>query len=53
MFENVWHSLGCAAMQDEDWTEAIRAFTKVVALDSENGNAWNNLAAIQIKLGQK
>ncbi|KAF9582245.1 hypothetical protein BGW38_000459 [Lunasporangiospora selenospora] len=35
-------------MQLEDFEVAVEAFTKVVSLDQNNGEAWNNLAAIHM-----
>ncbi|KAJ7360146.1 Tetratricopeptide repeat domain 27, partial [Desmophyllum pertusum] len=51
--EGVWFSLGCAAMVTEDLEVSSKAFHRCVSLDSENGEAWNNLSNIYIKTGQK
>ncbi|KAF9161938.1 hypothetical protein DFQ26_004010 [Actinomortierella ambigua] len=51
LFENSWYVLGCAAMQVQHWDTAIRAFTRVVTLESANGEAWNNLAAVHMRKG--
>ncbi|KAF9407552.1 hypothetical protein BGZ94_002648 [Podila epigama] len=48
LFENSWYILGCAGMQLEDFDTAIEAFTRVVSIDINNGEAWNNLAAIHM-----
>ena len=53
LFENSWFTLGCAAMQVENWDEAQQAFMRCVMLESGNGEAWNNLAAIYIKQQRK
>jgi tetratricopeptide (TPR) repeat protein len=53
LFENAWFTLGCAAMQVEDWEEARSAFMRCVNLENGNGEAWNNLAAINIRLERK
>ena len=53
LFESAWFTLGCASMHIEDWEEAQRAFARCVALDSDNGEAWNNLSAVYIKLQRK
>jgi tetratricopeptide (TPR) repeat protein len=53
LFENSWFTLGCAAMQVEDWDEARRAFTRCVMLEQANAEAWNNLSAIHIREGRK
>ncbi|KAF9355748.1 hypothetical protein BGX26_006187 [Mortierella sp. AD094] len=49
LFENSWFILGCIGMQLEDFDIAIDAFTRVVSIDSSNGEAWNNLAAIHMR----
>ncbi|KAG0056576.1 hypothetical protein BGZ83_004358 [Gryganskiella cystojenkinii] len=49
LFENSWFILGCIGMQVEDFDVAIEAFTKVVSIDQNNGEAWNNLAAIHMR----
>ncbi|KAI3634693.1 hypothetical protein MIR68_007074 [Amoeboaphelidium protococcarum] len=46
LFESSWYALGCAALKIEDWDQAERGFRQCVQLNSENGEAWNNLAAI-------
>lgn len=53
LFENTWFSLGCAAMQIEDWEESQRAFMRCIMLNSVNGEAWNNLAAIHLRMKRK
>lgn len=40
-------------MQIEEWDQASRAFMRVVHLQQDNGEAWNNLAAIQIRQKKK
>lgn len=51
--EDVWFSLGCAAMASENLELASKAFHRCVSLDSWNGEAWNNLANVYIKKGLK
>lgn len=53
LFEGSWYILGCAAMFAEKWEIGARAFQRVVALDDEQPEAWNNLASIYIKMDQK
>lgn len=53
LFENSWFAMGCAAMQLEQWEVALNAFLRCVGLENENGEAWNNLAAIYIRLDRK
>ncbi|KAG0348931.1 hypothetical protein BG004_003648 [Podila humilis] len=49
LFENSWFVLGCIGMQLEDFDIALEAFSKVVSIDQNNGEAWNNLAAIHMR----
>ncbi|KAG0203616.1 hypothetical protein BGX28_004139 [Mortierella sp. GBA30] len=49
LFENSWFILGCIGMQLEDFDIALEAFTKVVSIDANNGEAWNNIAAIHMR----
>ena len=45
-----WFLLGCAAMRIEDWEEARDAFQRCVAIDEEDGESWNNLASMYLRL---
>ncbi|EDO46799.1 predicted protein, partial [Nematostella vectensis] len=51
--DGVWFSLGCAAMATNDLELANKAFHRCVNLDFSNGEAWNNLANVCIKLNNK
>ncbi|KAL7323273.1 hypothetical protein PS15p_211199 [Mucor circinelloides] len=53
LFEGSWYILGCAAMFTENWEVGSRAFQRVVALDDDQPEAWNNLASIYIKMDRK
>ncbi|KAJ3330343.1 hypothetical protein HDU76_005889, partial [Blyttiomyces sp. JEL0837] len=53
LFEHSWFVMGCAALRAEDWENAELAFRKTVQLDSENGEAWTNLASVYIKIQKK
>ncbi|KAJ1914424.1 hypothetical protein H4219_004805 [Mycoemilia scoparia] len=53
LFDNAWYMLGCAAMQIEDWETATSAFQRTVQLDYENGEAWNNMASIYMRMENK
>ncbi|KAJ2964045.1 hypothetical protein NQZ79_g920 [Umbelopsis isabellina] len=53
LFENSWFVMGCSAMQISDWNTGVRAFSRAVALDAENAEAWNNLASIYIRQDKK
>ena len=53
LFSSNWFDVGCAAMKLERWQTASEAFQRVIFIDSESGEAWANLASVQIRLGQK
>ncbi|KAF8165895.1 tetratricopeptide repeat domain 27 [Crassisporium funariophilum] len=46
-----WFILGCACMRVEDWEEAKNAFSRCVAIDEEDGESWNNLASMYLRMG--
>lgn len=50
LFPKIWFLLGCLAIQMEDWNRARNAFSRTVADDPDNGDAWNNLAAVYLQL---
>ena len=45
--------LGFAAMEVSNWEVAATAYRKYCALESDNFEAWNNLANCYIKMGNK
>jgi tetratricopeptide (TPR) repeat protein len=49
LFGKVWFVLGCAAMRNEDWPVAEKAFRRCTALDEEDGESWNNLATVVLR----
>ncbi|KAI8063451.1 hypothetical protein BC940DRAFT_307240 [Gongronella butleri] len=53
LFEGSWYVMGCAAMLAEQWDVGIRAFQRVVNLENEQAEAWNNLASIYSRVGRK
>ncbi|KAJ2084263.1 hypothetical protein H4R24_000205 [Coemansia sp. RSA 988] len=52
LFEKSWYILGCAAMHISNWQLAIKAFLHVVSIDENNGESWNNLATVYLRLGK-
>lgn len=40
-------------MKVEDYQEGVRAYHRCVSFESEHFEAWNNLAACYVNLGQK
>ncbi|KAI8333521.1 hypothetical protein BC941DRAFT_433689, partial [Chlamydoabsidia padenii] len=53
LFEGSWYVMGCAAMMLEQWDVGIKAFQRVVNLDNEQAEAWNNLSSIYVRLDRK
>ncbi|KAK2149737.1 hypothetical protein LSH36_439g03059 [Paralvinella palmiformis] len=49
----VWFSYGCTALRVENYNLAAKAFRTCVNLDTDNYEAWNNLATAYIKSNQK
>jgi cytochrome c-type biogenesis protein CcmH/NrfG len=41
-----WFALGSASLKARELDSAINAFTRSVQLNPENGESWNNLAAL-------
>ncbi|KHN71681.1 TPR repeat-containing protein T20B12.1 [Toxocara canis] len=48
-----WFNLGHCAWKMEHWREAASAYHRCVQLEPEHFEAWNNLSAAYIRLGQK
>lgn len=38
-------------MREEDWEEAKNAFSRCVAIDEDDGESWNNLASMYLRMG--
>ncbi|KIJ57199.1 hypothetical protein M422DRAFT_148828 [Sphaerobolus stellatus SS14] len=53
MLGRSWFVLGCAAVREEAWEEAREAFGRCVAIDEEDGESWNNLASVYLRMGAK
>ncbi|KAI0650896.1 tetratricopeptide repeat domain 27 [Trametes meyenii] len=47
-----WFVLGCACVRQEDWEGARDAFVRCVTIDDEDGESWNNLASVYLRLGE-
>ena len=52
LFPRSWFALGCAAMQLGDLDGALGAFSRVVALVPDDGEAWCNIAAVHMHAGR-
>lgn len=48
MYEGIWFTLGVGLMQLERMDEAMVAFSRVLAINDEDGQAWANLAAVHL-----
>jgi len=51
LFPDGWFSCGYACLKSEREEEALRAFVRCTQIDAENGQAWNNVAALNIRKG--
>ncbi|XP_052104472.1 tetratricopeptide repeat protein 27-like [Mytilus californianus] len=49
----VWFTYGCCATASQDNKLAAKAFKRCVMIDTDNFEAWNNLASAYIKLKEK
>ncbi|KAI0355461.1 TPR-like protein [Trametes cingulata] len=47
-----WFVLGCACVRQEDWEGARDAFFRCVTIDDEDGESWNNLASVYLRMGE-
>jgi len=53
MLARTWFVLGCAAVRLEKWEEARDTFGRCVAIDEEDGESWNNLASVYLRMGEE
>jgi tetratricopeptide (TPR) repeat protein len=44
LYPDIWFTLGCAYMRNEDFNNAIYAFGTVVSIDDRRVEAWANIA---------
>jgi tetratricopeptide (TPR) repeat protein len=52
-YARVWFTLGVCYVRLERWNEAKDAFRREVGVDEEDGEGWNNLAAVYLRLGEE
>ncbi|KAG0697296.1 hypothetical protein DFH29DRAFT_1071678 [Suillus ampliporus] len=45
-----WFILGCAYIRLENWEGARDSFSRCVSIDDEDGESWNNLASMYLRL---
>ncbi|KAG9101847.1 hypothetical protein FRC06_002550 [Ceratobasidium sp. 370] len=48
-----WFLLGCACVREESWEEARDAFARCVGIDEEDGESWNNIASVYMRMEEK
>ncbi|KAJ1767649.1 hypothetical protein IW140_005903 [Coemansia sp. RSA 1813] len=53
LFESSWYVLGCAAMALKEWDVAIPAFRRVISIETDNGEAYTNLASAYLNMGNE
>ncbi|KAJ0180741.1 hypothetical protein K1T71_004145 [Dendrolimus kikuchii] len=51
--EGVWLRLGFAALETEHWETSARAYRRYTYLQPNSFEAWNNLAKVYVKQGDK
>ena len=44
-----WFALGYCALKQRDFARAAQAFSRCAQQQPDNGDAWNNLAAIHLQ----
>ena len=52
LFPDGWFSCGYALLKADREDEALSAFVRCTQIDAENGQAWNNVAALNIRRGK-
>ena len=52
LYPEGWFSLGYCALKQRDYTRALQAFSRCAQQQPDNGDAWNNLAAIHLQVSE-
>jgi tetratricopeptide (TPR) repeat protein len=52
LYPATWFSFGCALMQVGNYSRASIAFSRMLQLEPEDGEAWCNLAAVYTRLNK-
>lgn len=52
LYARTWFSLGCCFVREERWNEAREAFSRNVSIEEEDAEAWNNLAAVYLRMDE-
>lgn len=53
LFGRAWFTLGVCFVRLERWSEARDAFRRQVGVDEDDGEGWNNLAAVYLRLEEE
>ena len=53
LYARTWFTLGVSLVRLERWIEARDAFRREVAVDDEDSEGWNNLAAVYLRLHEE
>ncbi|CAE6379411.1 unnamed protein product [Rhizoctonia solani] len=48
-----WFLMGCAHVREEAWVEARGAFARCVGIDQDDGESWNNIASVYLRMDEK
>lgn len=51
LLSRTWFLLGCACVREEAWVDARDAFARCVSIDEDDGESWNNLASVYLRMG--
>ena len=51
LYPNAWFTLGCTYMKLQQWNNACGAFQRLICIDSNLAEAWNNLSACHMTIG--
>lgn len=51
LLSRTWFTLGCALIRLDKWEEARDVFSRCVTIDDEDGESWNNLASVYLRMG--
>jgi tetratricopeptide (TPR) repeat protein len=51
LYPTTWFTLGCVYMKTQEFQSAASAFQRLICIDNNLAEAWNNLAACHSRLG--
>ena len=53
LYSRAWFTLGVCLVRLERWSEARDAFRRLVGVAEDDGEGWNNLAAVYLRLDEE